>query len=66
MEEKFQSICEEFVSDLMQSNDVFKALYRKEIDKFPDGEQEEIIKKNEELQKRIIDFYKKSKNILQH
>ena len=66
MEEKFQSLSEEFVSDLIKSQDMFKAFYIKETDKIPDRDQEEIIKKSEELQKRIVDFYKKLNLLLQN
>lgn len=65
MGKNFQSICEEFVSDLIQSKDIFKALYTKENNKFPDETQEEIKRNSEQLKTRIIDFYKKFNLLLQ-
>jgi len=58
LEEDIQEICADFASRLKNIEWLFKALYMKEIDKFPEKERSDIKKFNESLKAKIKEFYK--------
>ena len=58
LEEDIQEICADFASRLKNTEGLFKALYMKEIDKFPEKDRSDIKKINESLKTKIKEFYK--------
>ena len=52
-----QEICTDFATKLKNIEGLFKALYVKEIEKFPEKEHSDIKKVNENLRRKIEDFY---------
>ncbi|NVM36767.1 MAG: hypothetical protein HWN81_14315 [Candidatus Lokiarchaeota archaeon] len=58
LEESIQEICTDFVLQLKNTKGLFKALYMKVIDKFPEKDHSDIKKINESLRTKIKEFYK--------
>ena len=65
IEEIIHSLCIEFVSLLISTQNIYKALYFDELDRFSDEENADIKTINEDLKVIIREFYKKI-NIVQH
>jgi hypothetical protein len=55
--QSIQEICTDFATKLKNIEGLFKALYVKEIEKFPEKEHSNIKKINESLRRKIKDFY---------
>ncbi|MFX1570687.1 MAG: hypothetical protein ACFFCV_20305 [Promethearchaeota archaeon] len=55
--QSIQEICTDFATKLKNIEGLFKALYMKEIEKFPEKEHSHIKKINESLRGKIEDFY---------
>ncbi len=55
--QSIQEICTDFARKLKNIEGLFKALYVKEIEKFPEKEHSDIKKINESLRRKIEDFY---------
>ncbi|MDX1798329.1 MAG: hypothetical protein R3255_06745 [Candidatus Lokiarchaeia archaeon] len=55
--QSIQEICTDFATKLKNIEGLFKALYVKEIEKFPEKEHSDIKKISESLRRKIEDFY---------
>ncbi|MFX1379580.1 MAG: hypothetical protein ACFFA4_10860 [Promethearchaeota archaeon] len=58
LEEDIREICTDFAARLKNTEGLFKALYMKEINKFPEKDRSDIKKFNESLKTKIKEFYK--------
>lgn len=58
LEESIQEFCTDFASQLKNTEGLFKALYMKVIDTFPEKDRSAIKKINESLRTKIKEFYK--------
>jgi hypothetical protein len=58
LEESIHEVCADFASQLKNTEGLFKALYMKVIDKFPEKDRSDIKKINESLRTKIKELYK--------
>ncbi len=57
LEKNIEELCADFVLQLKNIENLFKALYTEAIDKFPDKDRSDIKKVNENLKTKIKEFY---------